>query len=146
MSQSSVCTYSSVNNIASMLYIALLCLILSGCAKDIACSTKPTFFPPPPDEPRIQWLTGITSSKDVGAKEAQSSFSLVLSGREQPDVIRSIGKANGIVAHNNKLYVAEIAHGRVTIIDPVNGTFEYLKGLSTPERCTESTCQPGLRQ
>jgi DNA-binding beta-propeller fold protein YncE len=111
----------------------LLCILLSGCAKDLVCSTKPTFFPPPPNDPRIQWLTGITSSVDIGAKESQSSFSFFLSGREQPDIIRKIGKANGIVAHDNKLYIAETVHSRVTIIDPVNGTWEYLKGLSNPK-------------
>lgn len=133
MSPSPACKYPIVNKVTSILYVVLFCLTLSGCAKDVVCSTKPTFFPPAPDEPRIQWLTGITSSKDVGGKEPQSKFSLVLSGREKPDVIRKIGKSNGIVAHNNKLYVAETAHGRVAIIDPVNGTFEYLKGVSTPK-------------
>jgi NHL repeat len=110
----------------------LLSAFLTGCAQNVACSTKPTFFPPPPDEPRLQWLMGITSSEDIGARESQSKFSLVLSGREKPDVIKKIGKAYGITAHNNKLYVAETAHGRITIIDPVKGTFDYPKGLASP--------------
>ena len=131
MSQSSS-HYSLANKVVVLFCGVLFCLTLSGCAKDIVCSTKPTFFPPPPDQPRIQWLTGITTSKDIGAKETQSGFSVFLSGREKPDIIRTVGKSNGIVAYKNKLYVAEIAHGRVLIIDPVNGTFEYLKGASTP--------------
>jgi sugar lactone lactonase YvrE len=108
-------------------------LALSGCATEKGCSTKPTFFPPPPDKPRIQWLTGISSSDDLGEKKEQSSFSLFLTGREKPDIIRKIGKSYGIGAYNNKLYVAEAAYGRVVVVDPVNGTMEYLKGLSTPK-------------
>ena len=119
--------------VAIVFYILIPTMILSGCASEQVCSTKPTFFPPPPDEPRIQWLTGITSAEDVGARESQSKFSLILSGRERPDIIKKIGKANGITPHNNKLYVAETSHGRITIIDPVTGTFEYLKGLATPK-------------
>ena len=115
------------------LAVALLSMVLSGCAKEVVCSTKPTFFPPPPDEPRIQWLTGITSTKDIGAREEQSSFSLVASGKEKPDVIKKIGKAYGIAAHNGKIYVAETPYGRVTVIDPAKGTFEFLKGLAHPK-------------
>jgi hypothetical protein len=132
MSRSPVLENPVSKKITAILYLSLLCLVLAGCAKDKACSTKPTFFPPAPDEPRIQWLTGITSSTDLGEKVDQSAFSLVMSGREQPDVIKKIGKANGIVAYKNKLYIAETAHGRVVIIDPAKGTFEYLKGVSSP--------------
>lgn len=108
-------------------------LMLSGCASDKGvCSTKPTFFPPPPDEPRIQWLTGISSSQDVGAKESQSSFSFFLTGREAPTVIRRLGKSYGVAINNGKLYVAESGEGRVVVINPVKGTFEYLKGMSNP--------------
>jgi sugar lactone lactonase YvrE len=111
----------------------VLIILISGCATEQKCSTKPTFFPPPPDEPRIQYLTGITSSKDVCAKESQSTFSFIVTGKEAPSVIHKIGKAYGIAAHDNKLYVAESSTGRVTIVDPVNKGFEYLKGLANPK-------------
>jgi sugar lactone lactonase YvrE len=115
------------------LLIILSSIIFSGCASEKVCSTKPTFFPPPPDDPHIQWLTGISNSQDIGAKESQSKFSLVLTGKEKPDIIKKITKSYGIVAHKGKLYVAESSSQRVTIIDPVNGTLEYLKGLSNPK-------------
>jgi len=117
----------------AVLLITLAAAILAGCEPKLVCSTKPTFFPPPPDEPHIQYLTGITTSKDVGEKSSQGSFSLVVTGRETQEVIRKIGKSFGIVAHKGKLYVAESGAGRVAIIDPVNGSFDYPRGMSTPK-------------
>jgi DNA-binding beta-propeller fold protein YncE len=105
----------------------------SGCASAPKCSTKPTFFPPPPDEPRIQWLTGITNSKDVGVKESQSSFSLVVTGKETGAIVRKIGKSYGVAVHKGKIYVSESNESRVTIIDPVHQTYEYLKGMAHPK-------------
>lgn len=119
--------------VIGVMLIVLAAVILSGCEKKLVCSTKPTFFPPAPDEPRIQYLTGITSSKDIGDKSTQSSFSLVVTGNEVQDLIRKIAKSFGIVAHKGKLYVAESGAGRVVIVDPVAGTFSYPKGLSIPK-------------
>jgi streptogramin lyase len=113
--------------------LTVVAIILSGCAEQKLCSTVPTFFPPPPDEPHIQYLTGITTSKDVGEKKPKSSFSLVVTGRETQEVIHKIGKSYGITAYKGKLYVAESGNARVVIIDPVTGTFEYPRGLSTPK-------------
>ncbi|MDR3578338.1 MAG: 6-bladed beta-propeller [Oryzomonas sp.] len=116
-----------------MLLIVCIGAALAGCAQKLVCSTKPTFFPPAPDEPHIQYLTGITNSKDVGEKASQSSFSLVVTGNETQEIIRKIGKSFGIVAYKGKLYVAESAGSRVVIIDPVAGTFDYPRGMSTPK-------------
>ena len=119
--------------VKATLLIILSSIIFSGCASEKVCSTKPTFFPPPPDDPHIQWLTGISNSKDIGAKESQSKFSLVLTGKESPDIVKKITKSYGIAAHQGKLYIAESSSQRVTIIDPANGTLEYLKGMANPK-------------
>jgi sugar lactone lactonase YvrE len=120
----------------SLLFLLLavwMGLALAGCASEKSCSKKPTFFPPPPDKPHMQWLTGISTSDDIGAKGSQGKFSLVLTGKEAPDVIKKIQKSYGIVPHKGKLYVAEFHSQRVTIVDPTNGTIEYLKGMSHPK-------------
>lgn len=121
------------NAVKGILALIVTGAILSGCASEHGCSTKPTFFPPPPDEPRIQWLTGISNSKEIGVKESQSTFSIVVTGQEAASVIRKIGKSYGVAVRNGKIYVAETNEGRVTVIDPVNATFEYLKGLANPK-------------
>jgi len=132
MSTMSTCSQAVRVLVKPLLSMLLLILALSGCATETKCSTKPTFFPPPPDEPHIQWLTGIYSSRDVGAKESQSSFSLVVTGSEKGALIHKIGKSYGIAVHKGKIYVAESNEGRVIVIDPVHSTFGYLKGLENP--------------
>jgi DNA-binding beta-propeller fold protein YncE len=119
--------------------LSSLLIILSGCEKKMVCSTVPTFFPPPPDEPRIQYLTGITSITDIGdTKKEQSTFSLVLTGQQEADIIRKIGKSFGLVVYNSKLYIAESGFGRVVIVDPVKGTIEYPKGMQSPHGALKS--------
>lgn len=116
--------------------LALLAFTLSGCASPKGCNylpDKPIFFPPAPDEPRIQYLTGINSSDDIGVVKKQRNISLFMSGKEAPEVIKKIGKAYGITAHKGKLYIPEGLNGRIDIIDPVRGTFDSPIGLSTPK-------------
>jgi hypothetical protein len=123
-----------------MLYSLPVCLmlsalLLSGCASDNRCkyiSDKPIFFPPAPDEPHIQYLTGINSTEDIGEVKKQSALSLVVTGKEQPDVLKKLGKAFGITAYKGKLYVAEGMTRRVSIIDPVTGTISSPAGIETP--------------
>lgn len=114
----------------------LLTALLAGCASQTTCNyipDKPIFFPPAPDEPRIQYLTGINSSDDIGVKKKQSGVGLVLTGQEAPDIIKKIGKSYGVVAHKGKIYVAEGMNARIDILDPVTGSFETPIGLKTPK-------------
>ena len=83
-------------------------------------------FPPPPNEPRIQYLTGISDSTEV--EEKRNNFSFVLTGGEQANVIKKIGKSYGMAAHKGKLYIAASASKQIVIIDFVNKKFEYVKG------------------
>lgn len=97
------------------------------------CIIQTDFFPPAPDEPHIQYLTGINSSDDIGTTKKQGGFSLVVTGQERPDVIKKLGKAYGITSYKGKLYVVEGMNARVSIIDLVAGTIDYPAGLSTPK-------------
>lgn len=121
----------------SLLTCSLLSvLLLSGCASDQTCRyipKEPVFFPPAPDEPRIQYLTGINSTDDIGEVKKQSALSLVVTGKEQPDILKKLGKAFGIVAYKGKLYIAEGLTRRISIIDPISGTIETPAGLNIPK-------------
>jgi hypothetical protein len=119
-----------------LLPFLLLTALVSGCASQNTCQyvpDKPIFFPPAPDEPHIQYLTGINSSDDIGEVKKQGGFSLFMSGQSAPDIIKKIGKSYGINYYKGKLYVAEGMNGRIDIIDPVKGTFESPIGLTTPK-------------
>jgi streptogramin lyase len=125
--------------VGKTVYLALFfmltsCLLMSGCFKDTTChyiSPKPIFFPPAPDDPHIQYLTGINSTDDIGAGKTKSTFTLVVTGQEKADIVKKLTKSYGITAYKGKLYVAEGMSARVSIIDPVAGTIDYPPGLES---------------
>src|SRR6185369_11222544 len=120
----------------NLLYFLLTCLslsalLLAGCASDQKCRfipNKTIYFPPAPDEPHIQYLTGINSTEDIGEAKKQSNISLVVTGKERPEILKKLGKAYGITAHKGKLYLAEGMSKEISIVDPVKGTIETPEG------------------
>ncbi|KAB0664481.1 hypothetical protein F6V25_13160 [Oryzomonas japonica] len=98
---------------------------LAGCAGK-AAPPGTVFFPPPPNKPKVQFLTSIADSTDVEGK--QGGFSLVVTGKEGEQSIRSISKAYGVAVSKGKIYVCDTSGGQLVIIDPVNKKFDYLKG------------------
>jgi DNA-binding beta-propeller fold protein YncE len=99
-------------------------LLLAGCA-----TPKPkqaaVFFPPPPNEPKIQFLKSVSGSKDV--EESQSDLALLLAGGNR-DNGKPIARPYGVQYVNGKLYVCDLqGSSTVIIIDFKKKTFEYLK-------------------
>lgn len=129
---------SHTGSLRNICYSLLACLLLAGCAApDTTCKYKwkePIFFPPPPDEPRIQYLTGINTSDDVliGEKKKKSGISLMATGGEVLDTKITLGKAYGIVIHKEKIYIAQGMEKRVSIIDLKKGTITEPPGLRSP--------------
>jgi DNA-binding beta-propeller fold protein YncE len=117
---------SLVRTLLPFVVVVLLGGIFSGCAAKKVGPTGPVFFPPPPDDPHVQYLGGITDSTDIEGK--QSSFSLVLTGNEQAQMIKKIGKGYGVAFAKGKLYVCASASGQVIVIDFAQKKFEYLVG------------------
>ena len=115
-----------VKAVQPIVFCALLLAFLAGCAGKTAGPVGPIFFPPPPDEPHVQYLMGINDSTDIEGKPAQ--FSLFLTGSDQGGLIKKIGKPYGLVAKNGKLYVCSIGGGQVIVIDFAKNTFNFLKG------------------
>jgi DNA-binding beta-propeller fold protein YncE len=116
-------------------YTALACLLLAGCAADTTCkyiSKDPIFFPPLPDQPRIQYLTGINSSNDIGDGKKKGGISLLVTGNEQQDAaVVTLGKAYGVEVHKGKIYIAQGMEKRITIIDLAKGTFTEPPGTKS---------------
>ncbi|MCM0079969.1 hypothetical protein L4X63_00035 [Geomonas sp. Red32] len=102
--------------------LLLLVALLAGCAETKNAQTGPVFFPPPPDEPHIQYLTGISNSADLTGK--QSIFSRLLTGGTQT-VVR-LSKPYGVAVHGGKIYVCDIGASQIVVIDMVNKTMKNL--------------------
>ena len=109
----------------------------------VSCSPKVTktnnrdlvIFPAPPDTTRIQFLTTISSSKDIVPEK--SSFWSLFSGVTNVD---DINKPYGICLSKSKIYVVDTKLGCLEIINLKDKTFEYFRpgglgALKKPMNC-----------
>lgn len=94
------------------LVVLALVAFCGGCAT----SPKPvehwTFFPHPPDQPRIQFLTSFTSDRDLGR---DMTFTEYLTGRPQ-EVVQLV-KPYGLACWHGQIRVCDTSLGAVQIYD-----------------------------
>jgi sugar lactone lactonase YvrE len=96
--------------------------LAAGCATKKGSQTNHIFFPPSPDEPRIQYLMSYGSETDLGS---QGKFSDFVVGTEK--VYRPIWKPYGLAINAGKVYVCDTQAGNVTIADIAKRRVRYLK-------------------
>ena len=100
--------------------------LLAGCAGESKTAKRSVFFPPAPNLPRLQYLTGISDSTDVEGKKKE--FSLIAFRNLTPKKsVLSIIKPSSVAAAAGKLYVTDIS-GQLFIVDLPKKSMEQLKG------------------
>jgi len=115
------------SNFNYFLFILFSSLIFS-CSPKInnVSSVKKIFYPAPPDSPKIQYLTSISSSSEISKK--QTALEKTVIGEKKP---LPIYKPYGVFMRSGKIYVFDIAlGGGLEILDFNKHEFEYfsLKG------------------
>lgn len=100
-------------------------LLLAGCrsAKITETKSKPVFFPPPPETPRLQFLKSFSGPDDLGIVTT-SAFEKFVVG--EPKKFEGIKAPYGLAIHEGKIYICDVGRGMVEVIDPRNQTFDYL--------------------
>lgn len=94
--------------------LALLALA-AGCATNgKVAKTDYFFFPPPPDEPRLQFLTAFASEKTFYGGEEHTLMSY-LTGAKPPE--KDLVKPYGAAVGNKKIYVCDTQLGAVVAAD-----------------------------
>lgn len=109
-----------------LLMTALLAVGLTGCSTKKSSLSGPVFFPPVPNPPRVQYLKGVSSSKDV-VKE-KGGFSLFSFGEAEEESIKYIAKPYGISSDNGKVYVVDSIANDVLVMDLAQQSFHALSG------------------
>jgi DNA-binding beta-propeller fold protein YncE len=96
--------------------ILLGLLLLSGCAAAPAKTDKTQFmfWPPAPDVPHIQFLTSISSSRDI--TEKQGTFEDIVYGEDKSRGL-PFYRPYGIRAIEGNLYVCDASVGNVSVIN-----------------------------
>jgi len=113
--------------------VAAFVLLATACAPRVRpVQGVPTFFPPAPELPRIQYLTAFTGSKDV---EKQTAFNRFVVGEKQ-DV--RLDKPYGVAIHDGKIYVCD-TNATVVVFDLKSKVFENLKGAVGPGKLMQPT-------
>lgn len=103
------------------LFVCILPVFINSCSPKLQQSTEEVIvYPPPPEKPRIQYLTSISTSHDV--EKQRSSFTKFVAG---DDVPKPIIKPYGIFVYGAKLYVCDLDLEGLEIIDLREHTFEY---------------------
>lgn len=109
--------------------IAILLLIVMGCAGPKEAQKYPLFYPQPPDLPRLQWLTAFTGAKDIETE--RSAFDKFVVGEEEGT--RRLDKPYGVALHDGKIYVCD-TNKTVTVFDLEKKSYGPLKGVIGPGR------------
>jgi DNA-binding beta-propeller fold protein YncE len=107
--------------------IAILLLMLAGCAGAKEKKGFTLFYPRPPELPRLQWLTSFTGAKDI--EPERSAFDKFVVGEEI--VMRRLDKPYGVAMQSGKIYVCD-TNKTVTVFDLEKKSYGPLKGAIGP--------------
>ncbi len=113
-------------------FLARIVLILLLLVTVWGCATAPVkkeerltvFYPPLPNPPRIQYLAGFSSAKDLG--EPQSGFAKFVLG-EDPKEKYAVKKPYGVAIADGKIYVVDTSGAGYAVFDLKS---RKLKGVS----------------
>jgi len=105
--------------------ILLCCLLLTfGCSTTRNTDYNPVFYPPAPDQPKLQFLTSFSSPSDLTPPpSALQKFIGVNENKPEPGII----KPYGMTVEGSKLYVCDTIGGQVHILDFEKRSWEYLR-------------------
>ena len=98
-------------------------VLLFGCATPQQEVMERVFYPPLPQEPRLQFLTFITTEEQLGGKK--STFNEFLLGEEQSS--KWITTPYDIEASPGKIYVLDRQINSVIILDLEKGVFDAIR-------------------
>ncbi|HZL43241.1 MAG TPA: 6-bladed beta-propeller [Verrucomicrobiae bacterium] len=107
---------------SSVLLALSLLLVMAGCATHPKTKPQPAFYPAPPDEPRIQYLTGFSSEDELFGNSGFKNFIL------GPDrTFKPIGKPYGVTSSPGRWYVCDTVASTIAIMNLDRKSMHYLK-------------------
>ncbi|MFH7319593.1 hypothetical protein ACHHRT_03155 [Desulfurivibrio sp. D14AmB] len=109
------------------LFLMALLLLAQGCATT-GVEMETRFYPELPNEPRMQFLTTISSENDIGKKT--SGLRAFVAGE---DITRQLSRPYAVASRPGKLYVSDVGHNLVVIVDLVA---KEMRALATSREAT----------
>lgn len=100
----------------------LLLLLQTGCSTTAKKGKEAVFFPPAPDQPRIQFLTSFSSEGEFAGKGGFANFVLGTSKASRP-----IWKPYGMATQPGMFYVCDSGPRNLGILDLAAKRLRYVK-------------------
>jgi DNA-binding beta-propeller fold protein YncE len=101
-------------------FAAVAALVMAGCSSaPVRKGSLEVFYPPAPQEPKIQYLRSINSSADIESEP--SWFEKAIVGTK--NTLKGLGKPYGLRIHDGKIYVCDTLFGTIVVIDLEKGKF-----------------------
>jgi DNA-binding beta-propeller fold protein YncE len=98
--------------VPALLAACLALGLAAGCATKTPSPKTYTFFPPSPDEPRIQFLAEFNSDADLGRGHSFADFVTGVKTTTDPLV-----KPYGLAVHDGKVYVCDTVSDMIMVFD-----------------------------
>ncbi len=95
--------------------LALLGLLLAGCAASPEHRVPPPVFPPPPEEARLIYDGSLRSSKDIEARGFKDVLQQVATGVQIDPA--GLGKPYGVAVHKGRIYVTDTQQRAIVLFD-----------------------------
>jgi len=81
----------------------------------------PVFYPPPPNQARMQFLVSYSGGEDFDVPKESFLETFVLGSSEVS--VGTIEKPYGVAIHDDKIYVCDIGQSKIKVMDLKNNTF-----------------------
>lgn len=94
---------------------AYMTLFLAGCALSPAIPNERYFWPPPPDNPRVEWVHAYSSQLDLEQSGIQRFMAAIVGDDAPIPLVKPIEVKSD--AANNKFFVSDIGSSRVFVFD-----------------------------
>jgi DNA-binding beta-propeller fold protein YncE len=106
-------------------YVLLCLLIFSACAQHVEEKAPVTFYPKPPEQPRLQFLTTLSSEENLGpTREGLDNFLL------GPNVsLSAIGRPYDVSSSPGKIYITDREINKILIVDLAASSFKKLEDM-----------------
>ncbi len=115
----------------------------NGCQQEVVeepVALSPVFFPPPPNQPRLQFLTSYSGGENFDIAKPSALELFVLGESEIP--VGTIDKPYGVDIHKGKIYVCDVGQGNIKVMDLVNRTFTVFPSGRSLVRPTNIFIEP----
>jgi len=122
--------------------LAVILCLTSGCQQPAAekAHFSPVLYPPPPAVPRLQFLTSYSGGRDFKVQRPGFLETFILGQSEVP--VPTINKPYGLAIHDGRIYVCDVGHGDIKVLDLVNNTFSVFPSGQSLQRPTSIFIEP----